>query len=141
MICVLCDTALVAGTHGGVTLFGLLAAAVGGALVGVGFYLPLLFLFSGDALATAPAQWPIIIVGALCGVLGSLVDSVLGATLQFSGEDEDTGAIVQVPEASKQVREISGTPLLDNHCVNLVTSILMALLSPSVGVSVWRYFV
>ena len=31
------------------------------------------------------AQWPIILVGTFSGLLGSLIDSLLGETLQYSG--------------------------------------------------------
>ena len=68
------------------TFIGLLAAALGGIVIGAGFYLPLVFLCSRQALRDAPTQWPILIVGGLCAVIGSLIDSLIGATLQYSGK-------------------------------------------------------
>ena len=74
-----------AGTHGAVSILGLLSAVVGGALVGVAYYLVLVMCFTQDALQPSAPQWPLIAVGAATGLVGSLVDSLLGATLQYSG--------------------------------------------------------
>ncbi len=38
---------------------------------------------------------------------------------------------------SVSVEHISGTALLDNHAVNLVSSFLMALLTPRIALLVW----
>lgn len=38
-----------------------------------------------DLEMSAP-QWPIIVFGAAAGLLGSIVDSYLGATMQYSGK-------------------------------------------------------
>lgn len=31
-------------------------------------------------------QWPIILFGGVAGLIGSIIDSLIGATLQYSGE-------------------------------------------------------
>ena len=49
-------------------------------------------------------------------------------SLQFSGRDAKTGKIVEV--AREGVIPISGKMVLDNHSVNLISSILTALLLP-----------
>ena len=49
-------------------------------------------------------------------------------SLQFSGRDANTGKIVEV--AREGVIPISGKMVLDNHSVNLISSILTALLLP-----------
>lgn len=36
-------------------------------------------------LQLAAPQWPVIIVGGIGGFFGSVLDSILGATLQYSG--------------------------------------------------------
>lgn len=73
------------GTNGGVTFIGLVVSLLGGLVVGVGHYFSLLISVSDPVLLSAPPQWPVILVGAVGGLLGSVIDSVLGATLQFSG--------------------------------------------------------
>ena len=47
---------------------------------------------------------------------------------QNSGIDKETKAIVEVP--GPHVQHISGLRLLDNHSVNLISSILTAFITP-----------
>ena len=58
---------------------------VGGAVVGVAYYVTLLLCMDAYALEHSPPQWPIILVAGMAGFVGSMVDSLLGATLQYSG--------------------------------------------------------
>jgi uncharacterized membrane protein len=53
------------------------------------------------------------------------VDSILGATLQYSGWDPELNKVVENPTA--KTRHITGRPILDNHQVNLFSSIITAL--------------
>jgi uncharacterized membrane protein len=53
--------------------------------------------------------------------------------MQFSGHDESTGAIVEEPGPG--VKHISGYPLLDNHGVNLLSSLITALFTPVLAMS------
>jgi hypothetical protein len=50
---------------------------------------------------------------------------------QYSGIDKNTKAIVEVP--GPNVKHISGVQLLDNHSVNLISSILTAILMPKLA--------
>lgn len=118
------------GTNGGISFIGLVVSLLGGLVVGIGHYLTLLMCVSNPVMISAPPQWPIIFVGAAGGLMGSLIDSVLGATMQFSGMDSE-GKIVERP--GEGVIPISGSHILDNHAVNLISSLLTALFLPRVA--------
>ncbi|NWS70024.1 TMM19 protein, partial [Crotophaga sulcirostris] len=120
------------GTNGGVTLVGLLSSLLGGMVVGITYFLTQL-IFVTDLEISAP-QWPIIVFGAAAGLLGSIVDSYLGATMQYSGFDQNIGMVVN--HQTKDSKHISGKPILDNNAVNLFSSIVIALALPGVA----RYF-
>ncbi|XP_028070715.1 protein PGR-like [Camellia sinensis] len=72
------------GTNGGVTKAGLLAAAVAGSIIGLTFVL-IGFFTTRCAYDVALKQLLVIPISALAGLCGSVIDSLLGATLQFSG--------------------------------------------------------
>ncbi|KAJ6862886.1 protein PGR [Populus alba x Populus x berolinensis] len=117
------------GTNGGVTLAGLLAAAAAGGVIGLAFVL-IGFFTTKCVFDVALKQLLVIPVAALAGLCGSLIDSLLGATLQFSGFCTVRNKVVGKPGPT--VRKISGLDILDNNAVNLVSILLTALLS-SVG--------
>lgn len=71
------------GTNGGVTVVGLVASLLGGAAVGTAYFISQLLLV-GELHLAAP-QWPIVAYGAVAGLLGSVLDSLLGAVMQYSG--------------------------------------------------------
>lgn len=75
------------GTNGGVTPVGLVASVLGGGTVGVAYFF--MQILSVKDLHLAVPQWPIILYAATAGLFGSLLDSVLGATMQFSGNLAD----------------------------------------------------
>jgi uncharacterized protein (TIGR00297 family) len=86
------------GTNGGVSTLGLLASVMGGTLLGL----------------TAFAFYPVremIFVGMVAGLGGSLIDSLLGATLQKSV----TGNIT------------IGRDILTNNQVNFISSLLSSI--------------
>lgn len=67
---------------------GLLASFLGGLAVGAAYFLTQLLMVSD--LHIADPQWPIMVYGGMAGLLGSLLDSFLGAHMQYSGEGSDT---------------------------------------------------
>ena len=68
----------------------------------------------------------------LAGLVGSLVDSVLGATLQRSVLNKKSGKVaadfrrVRQGEEEKDLVAISGWEVFDNHQVNFISSFLTA---------------
>ena len=119
-----------AGTNGGVSFIGTICSALGGLLVGFAFFLGMEFelLMNQDIHSLFESCWPIIPLGMLAGFLCSLIDSLIGATLQYSGLDTQRNCVVNGPGPG--VRHISGRDILDNHAVNLLSSLLTAMLIP-----------
>ncbi|XP_020080693.1 protein PGR-like isoform X2 [Ananas comosus] len=72
------------GTNGAVTLDGLLAAAAAGFVVGLSYVITAL-LTAECASDVTWRQLLVIPIATAAGLLGSLIDSFLGATLQYSG--------------------------------------------------------
>ena len=114
------------GTNGGVTLVGVLCSFLGGMVVGVAYFGALLLFVGFESFGDAISQSSVIVLGGLAGLWGSLLDSLLGATLQYSGYSEETRCVVHGP-ISGDVKHISGWDVLDNHAVNFVSSLLTAM--------------
>ena len=116
------------GTNGGVTPLGLVASGAGGLAVGAAFYVGglLVPLVTGriELALRFAAQWPVLVIGLGAGLVGSLVDSVLGATVQFSGYCSERERMVSAPGPS--VRKVSGVNFLSNSMVNFVSAVLCA---------------
>lgn len=126
------------GTNGGVSTWGLFVSFAGGVFIGIFYYLATLIFVDSESLLNSPAQFPIILLGGIAGLVGSVIDSLLGATCQFSGQTED-GFIVENP--NEAVKKISGKfRILNNHSVNLVSCILTAVLIPSLAIGFWEIF-
>ena len=121
-------------------------------MIGFAYFVGVMMSAASMDLELAPNQMLIILVGGLGGLLGSVLDSLIGArwvstiltiysvinltlyySLQFSGKDAKTGKIVEV--AREGVIPIAGKMVLDNHSVNLVSSILTALLLPKIALA------
>ncbi|XP_023301698.1 transmembrane protein 19 isoform X2 [Lucilia cuprina] len=122
------------GTNGGVSWIGLIVSFLGGMVVGLAYYITILLTVPAHMLMISPPQWPLILCGGIAGLFGSVVDSLLGATLQYSGIDEE-GKIVDTP--AKGVRYISGLRIIDNHSVNLISSIITGVCMPLFAIKYW----
>lgn len=114
------------GTNGGVTKAGLLAAAVAGSIIGLTFVL-IGFFTTRCTYDVALKQLLVIPISALAGLCGSVIDSLLGATLQFSGFCSVRNKVVGKPGPT--VKRISGLSILDNNGVNLVSILLTTVLT------------
>jgi len=127
------------GTNGGVSLVGLVASAFGGLVIGISVLLTDMFIFEPPIFITEfPHQWPIILVALFGGLVGSLVDSLLGAIFQYSGYCALRKKIVSTP--SSTTKHISGMNCLNNHAVNFLASLIMAVVTPLVSYYYFKYF-
>jgi uncharacterized protein (TIGR00297 family) len=121
------------GTNGGMSIFGTFASLLGGTFIGLLFFV---FSFSLSNQKPSIPQYPMIFVGALCGLLGSLFDSLLGATLQASYYSKDRQCIVKENIERKKDQSvvlISGSDLLTNEQVNLVSILMTMMCSVPIG--------
>lgn len=126
------------GTNGGVSPWGLFVSFAGGIFIGTFHYIATILFVDSDSLQESPVQFPLIFLGGVAGLFGSIVDSYLGATFQFSGQTKD-GFIVEDP--NEAVTKISGSfKILNNHSVNLVSCVITALAVPMIASSFWSFF-
>lgn len=114
------------GTNGGVTLVGTVCSGAGGLVVGLAYFVGLALFVGFDSTLDGLVQAWVIPLGGVAGLWGSLVDSLLGATLQYSGYSEESGYVVHGPLGG-DVKHISGWNILDNHAVNFVSSAITAI--------------
>lgn len=126
------------GTNGGVSLWGLFVSFAGGIFIGIFYYIGTILFVDSESLQNSPVQFPVILLGGLAGLFGSVVDSFLGATCQFSGQTAE-GFIVENP--NEAVKKISGKcRVLNNHSVNLVSCVVTAILIPAFASGFWELF-
>ncbi|RHZ21999.1 hypothetical protein DYB26_015572 [Aphanomyces astaci] len=125
------------GTNGGISWLGTFAAAAGGTFIGALFYLyhVLVFVVSSSPEASFPPQWPVVLFGLASGLIGCMLDSILGATLQSTYYCTRTNRIVPWPLIPTfDVIHISGYDILSNEQVNVVsvalTTVLGAVAAP-----------
>jgi uncharacterized membrane protein len=115
------------GTNGGMSWFGTGASVAGGAFIGFLFWAMSFLILD----AQKRAQYPMILVGLICGFLGSLIDSLLGATVQATYYSRERKCIVKKPRSgsSNDVECVCGYDLLSNEAVNFFSILLTMLLS------------
>ncbi len=127
------------GTNGGISVYGTLASVFGGFVVGLAYLLVLQVAFvSSGRSGLISVTWACLLVGALSGLVGSMIDSVLGGLLQFSGVDETTGRISNEP--GQNVKHISGLNMLSNNQVNFISSLITSVCVASLTGQLFIYY-
>ncbi|KAH7908689.1 integral membrane protein DUF92-domain-containing protein [Hygrophoropsis aurantiaca] len=118
------------GTNGGMSLGGTLASLAGGLVMGLTLGVGLLAENSACRREGAHILVKLVVWGTVAGGLGSLLDSLMGATIQRTRYSVETKKILQdesTPKATDAIKVISGLNLLTNNQVNLVSSTVTAL--------------
>jgi len=128
-----------AGTNGGVSVMGTVASGAGGLFVGV-------VASAIGWLSGGEARWAqLAVLGGACGLLGSAVDSVLGATVQETvlvpprGGEPGAALVVALDCSGAELHEARadgrtrGAPLLSNNAVNLASIAITTLAAAAAG--------
>ncbi|KAJ1964187.1 hypothetical protein GGI12_001591 [Dipsacomyces acuminosporus] len=114
------------GTNGGVSKLGLLSSFAGGATVGLAADIALWIQYFAGYRSGALPKIPYNLVGSLLGTLGSLIDSLLGATIQASYLVNSKAVSDLSKEELKRLKDvklIAGINILDNNMVNVAASL------------------
>lgn len=107
------------GTNGGVSLLGTAASALGGAFIGA------LYLVT----TWSAGQPQVVGLGMATGLVGSLIDSLLGATLQASYYDDARAQVCAEHAPASGGKRIAGVDVLTNAQVNLVSVVVTTAVS------------
>ena len=110
------------GISGGITLLGLFAS-----LLGSFFITFIYFLFNLNNLSMTILINSLIIL--LAGTLGSIIDSILGDSIQAKYKDNESEEITEKKISNNKENElIKGYKIINNDMVNLLSSIIVSIL-------------
>lgn len=119
------------GTNGGVSPLGFFWSAMGGAIIGISTIIldAASGISAGDNGASFEQSSRLVVFSTCCGLLGSILDSLLGATLQQSYFDPDTKMVYQEEdERPINAKLVTGLNMLTNEMVNMVSVALTCYL-------------
>jgi uncharacterized protein (TIGR00297 family) len=114
------------GVSGAISKLGTFASLLGALFIAIVF----IGLLSIKESITFPVVIEYVLIITLCGFLGSLIDSLLGATLQAKYQGIISGQITEqsfLPD--EKVILISGIVFITNDTVNFLSSLAASLLS------------
>lgn len=113
------------GISGGISLLGTVAALLGSTVIGIAYTVLYILVVGYDKKSLIVA---IIII--LSGFLGSIIDSILGVTIQGQFINELEGQITEKKfSSSKENKLISGYKFINNDTVNILSNFIVTMLS------------
>ncbi|KIM64503.1 hypothetical protein SCLCIDRAFT_1213330 [Scleroderma citrinum Foug A] len=118
------------GTNGAISLGGTLASAAGGWIIGLTLFTSLVVENRACRAEWADILPSLMFWGTVAGLFGSMLDTLLGATLQRTRYSVNKKRILQdasVPGAKDSIKVVSGLNLLNNNQVNLISSTVTAV--------------
>ncbi|KZT11193.1 uncharacterized protein LAESUDRAFT_601882, partial [Laetiporus sulphureus 93-53] len=119
------------GTNGGMSAVGTLASLGGGLLMALTLVASLLIESSACRARWTDVALPVVCWGIAAGGLGSLLDSLMGATIQRTRYSNTSKRILtdegSESGADSDIKVVSGLDILTNNQVNLLSSIVVAL--------------
>lgn len=130
------------GTNGGMSVVGTLASAAGGTCIGLCFWLLSMALSDANDFNSARGQYAMVLVGFLGGLVGSAVDSLMGATLQATYFCTDKKKVVPAHSRKEypQAVLICGRDILSNEEVNMLSVAVVTALGAWYGPYVFNLF-
>mmetsp|Transcript_20570 Transcript_20570/g.26646 ORF Transcript_20570/g.26646 Transcript_20570/m.26646 type:complete len:303 (+) Transcript_20570:73-981(+) len=138
LITTLCLRKVPPGTNGGISWMGTIASILGGAFIGLGFHLMAFLVHSNQGVAS---QIHAVTLGSFAGLFGSMVDSLLGATVQSTYYDKDKKCVTSKhPKDGHEdsIEHICGMDILSNEQVNIVSVFLTTILCGVYGNLIFR---
>ncbi|KAJ1999432.1 hypothetical protein GGI04_001199 [Coemansia thaxteri] len=114
------------GTNGGISKLGIMSSFAGGAAIGLAADVALWMQYFGAYRSGMLPKIPYSILGSLLGMLGSLIDSMLGATVQASYVVEKRVVSDLSANELKHIKGaslVAGRDILSNNMVNVVASV------------------
>lgn len=122
------------GLSGGITLAGTAASLLGSVFIAA-IFIAGYFIIYGKS----EHLFLQFILCAVGGFTGSVIDSVLGATVQVKYQCEESGYITEKRVNNGSInRVISGFPVINNDAVNFASSFIASLLTVAVYVLLFR---